>query len=377
MSSFSFDHLTLRTVAAAVPRHVITLDTSERRVAKFVKQMGIKQVHISITQQTPLDLGAVALEQALAHVGWQAQDLDLVLFDTQSAYFYGGVGESSLLHHYFNLRENCAVFDLPVGCSAFPYSLTTACAMAQNSADIKRIALFNGDITWHKFHSKDELLRQQEHLFGEGTGVVLLEKNNAPGTGGAPGAGGAPITTKLFALGHGYQDLFFYPNASHIWNLTAPSLVMPDGTQVAHEPGDSKLSLYMNGIAIHEFSTTKIANSIKEHYGAALKDFDYYVFHQANRQILQALTTSLELDPAKVLISLEHYGNTSAASALITICAQLAELKRPAHVFNASFGIGLSWGFSDFVLEPGTILPIIETDHHFTEHCLQPVTPEP
>ena len=52
---------------------------------------------------------------------------------------------------------------------------------------------------------------------------------------------------------------------------------------------------------------------------------------------------------------------------------KLHDLDRPARIFNASFGVGLSWGFSEFVLEPGTVSAIIETDHHFTEHALKPV----
>ena len=74
----------------------------------------------------------------------------------------------------------------------------------------------------------------------------------------------------------------------------------------------------MNGMGIHEFSTGKVVDCIKEHYGAQIKDYDYYVFHQANKQILNAITTRLELDPSKVLVSLDQYGNTSAASALTT-----------------------------------------------------------
>lgn len=131
--------------------------------------------------------------------------------------------------------------------------------------------------------------------------------------------------------------------------------------------------MHMNGMAIHEFSTGKVVDTIKEHYGAKLQDFDYYVFHQANRQILDAITARLELNPDQVLISFDQYGNTSSCSALTTICHQLHDLDKPARIFNASFGIGLAWGFSELVLEPGTVSAIIETDHHFTEHALKPV----
>lgn len=362
MSTFSFSNISLRAFAAAAPSNVIQFNTTERRVAKFVKQIGIEQVHISVTEQTPVDLGYVALTHALSRVNWQANELDLVIFDTQFPDFYGGSGDASLIHHYLNLREDCAVFDLPVGCSAFPYSLSIACSMMECSSDIKRVAVLNGDPCWVKFDSKENLIEQQQHLFGECTGAILLEKVKSSHYN---------ISTRLFAQGNGYKHIFLYPSSCDIWHSNASKLAMPDG--VITKQDSKSIKLYMNGMAIHEFSTGKVVDCIKEQYGAQIKDYDYYVFHQANKQILSTITARLELDPSKVLVSLDQYGNTSAASALTTICHKLHDIDRPVHIFNASFGIGLSWGFSDFVIEPDTVSAIIPTDHHFTEHCLQPV----
>lgn len=363
MSSFTFHNVALRAFAVAVPRHVITADTSDRRTAKFVKQMGVEQVHLSITEQTPLDLGYVALKHALAQVGWQPQQLDCVVFDTQVPDFWGGSGNSSLIHHYLDLREDCATLDLTVGCAAFPYALSVACSILSSSSDVKRLALLIGDCVWYLQGSKAELLANKQHLFGDATGVVLLEKSDFGHT--------PEIKTKLFAQGHGYINLFAAPSGRDNWHMDADQFVLPTGITVANHQG--RVLMHMNGMAIHEFSTGKVVDTIKEHYGAKLQDFDYYVFHQANRQILDAITARLELNPDQVLISFDQYGNTSSCSALTTICHQLHDLDKPARIFNASFGIGLAWGFSELVLEPGTVSAIIETDHHFTEHVLKPV----
>lgn len=363
MSSFSFHNVALRAFAVAVPRHVITADTSDRRTAKFVKQMGVEQVHLSITEQTPLDLGYVALKHALAQVGWQPQQLDCVVFDTQVPDFWGGSGNSSLIHHYLDLREDCATLDLTVGCAAFPYALSVASSILSSSSDVKRLALLIGDCVWFHHGSKAELLAHKSHLFGDATGVILLEKTEH--------AEVSAIKTKLFAQGHGYVELFAAPTCRDTWHLNADQFVLPNGVTVANHNG--RILSHMNGMAIHEFSTGKVVECIKEHYGAHLQDFDYYVLHQANRQIINAMITRLELDPDKVPISFDQYGNTASCSALTTICHKLHDLDRPTRIFNASFGVGLSWGFSEFVLEPGTVSAIIETDHHFTEHVLKPV----
>lgn len=370
MSSFNFSNVALRAFAAAAPSYTYKLDTSDRRTAKFVKQMGIEELHVSATEQTPVDLAYVAINQALAQAGWSTQDLDLVIFDTQGPDFLGGSGDSSLMHHYLNLREDCAVFDMTVGCSAFPYSLTVACSMLQGAEDVNRIAVINGDLQWAGFgnnntgtNSREEFLQQKgTQLFGECTGVVLLEKTQS--------ATKHAIKTKLFADGHGYKHLFSFPTKRDKWHFNAPEFILPDGSKVKNHLLPQS---YMNGMAIHEFSTGKIVNCIKDHYGAVIKDYDYYVFHQANKQILTTITERLDLDPTKVLLSLNKYGNTASGTALTAICNQLYNLDRPAHIFNASFGVGLSWGFSDFVIEPGTVSAIILTDHHFTEHCLKPV----
>lgn len=364
MSSFTFNNVALRAFAVATPDHVIKADMSDRRMAKFVKQMGIEQVHISTTEQTPLDLGYVALSNALNQVGWEPQDIDLIIFDTQTPDFLCGTGNSFLLHHYLNLSEHCAAFDLPLGCTAFPYSLTVACSTMQGAEDVQRVALLMGDLIWYQYQDKATMLAaNKQHLFGEATGVILLEKleaNSCP-----------VIKTKLFAQGHGYLNLFAAPSFRDVWQADASHFVMPDGVTVQYQPGH--IFSYMNGMAIHEFSTGKVVDCIKEQYGEAIHNYDFYVLHQANQQILNTITTRLKLDPNKVLISLDQYGNTSIASALTTICHKLHDIDRPVHIFNASFGIGLSWGFSDFVIEPDTVSTIIPTNHHFTEHCLQPV----
>ena len=364
MSSFTFHNVAIRAISAAVPDHTIKLDTSNPYVAKFVKQIGIKQVHLSITEQSPIDIGYVAINQALAHAGWTPEDLDLVIFDTQYPDFLGGTGDSCLLHHYLNLRQNCAVFDMTVGCAAFPYSLTVACSMMQGSDDIRKVALLNGDMFWwYKAKNKQELIAQNQHLFGDCTGVILLEKVNP---GESP-----DIKTKLFAQGHGYMHLIDAPSFKNSWHCSTSKYRMPDGEIVETQPGHG--FLYMNGAAINDFSTEIVVQSIKENFHDNIYNYDYYIFHQANKYILNSITSELNLDPEKVLFSLDQYGNTASASAINVICHKLNNIKAPVHVFNASFGIGLSWGFSEFTISPNTVRSIVSTDNKLTDHCITPL----
>lgn len=363
MSTFSFSNLAIKAVAAAVPAYVHTFAPNSRRAARFSKQMGIEQVHISLTEQTSLDLGYVALKDALAHVGWAPDELDLLVFNTQSPDLRGGVGNSHLLHKYFKLKESCAVFDLTVGCAALPYLLSVVGSLACCASDINKIAILSGDTKWMQYQSPEEIKASPVQLSGEGTGVMLLERVSA-----AP-----PLKIELYAQGQGYLHLFNLPSLKNSWQRSE-DYVLPDGAHWHVGPLDNRN--YMNGMAIHEFVTGKICDQLKSYFTQVDPAmFDYFAFHQANGQILSALCTKLGLAPERMLSSLKHYGNTSGASVLVTLSANADKLNDGAHIFSASYGMGLAWGFIEFTLPPHAVLPVSTTELCLTEHQLKPVAP--
>ena len=366
MSCFSFSNIAIRSIAAAVPSYIKKFDTSSTKVARFVKQIGIAQVHISVTEQTTVDLGYIALQRTLEKVGWSAQELDMLIFDSQTPDYLGGVGNSSLLHHYMHLREDCAVFDITVGCPAFPYSLAVGCSMLNSNTNMKRMAIVMGDNQWCYFSGIEAIEQKPTLLVGEGVGAILLEKVGADSSEDI-----APINIQLFSQGDGYKCLSFHFGTKNAWRRS-DRYEMPDGG-ILELKGASN-GTYMDGVAVSEFVSGKICDSIKEHYGDSLaNNFDYFVFHQANQQLLNKLGDSLGLPRVKVLSSLQQYGNTYCATAIITICSHLTSIKEKAHIFNASYGVGLSWGFSDFVVQPNIVCPIVDTDHRFDEHFLKPI----
>ena len=362
MASYSFEHVAIRALATAVPDHVKVFDQSTPKVQRFVKQIGIEQVHISVTEQTPVDLGYVALNEALAQSGWDASCLDLVVFDTQTPDYMGGVGDGSFLHHYLDLREDCAVFDLSVGCAAFPYALSVACAQLSVASSIKRVAVVMGDSQWIYFANAEAIAQKKTMLVGEGVGVILLERvaSEVP-----------PIKIELYAQGHGYKSLSFHHGIKNAWRRAA-AYEMPDGGEMYLQ--GASCGTYMDGSDISDFAKVKICAEIKAHCAPTFaSDFDYYVFHQANQSILDEIAANLGLDSSKVPSSLKHFGNTYCASAILTMCDQLCGKQGPLHIFNASYGVGLAWGFTDLVVPAEVICPIVATAHRFDEHFLKPL----
>ena len=365
MPSFQFSNVAIKAIATAIPANIKKFDVSNRQTARFVKQIGIEQVHISITEQTAVDLGYVALQQALDKAGWSASDLDMLIVNTQTPDFVGGSSNAALLHHYMKLDENCGILDTSAGCAAVPHVLSIAGSILENQPQVNRIALVIGDIQWMSYCNQEHINSVDHMLFGESVGVILLEKQKQS----------PELKIQLFADGDGYKYLMILNGVKNLWHQdsTATALQMPDGAIFTPDSSGRSWPLYMNGIAIHEFSTGRVCDCIKKYYGAKLNGFDYIVFHQANKQILNTLVSNLELDSSKVLSSLAKYGNNSGASPLVVICDHLHDIKESVHIFNASFGIGLTWGFTDFVLNPDVVCPIVYTDHVFKEHAAVPL----
>lgn len=363
MPSFQFSNVAIKAIATAVPANIKKFDISNRQTARFVKQMGIEQVHISITEQTAVDLGYVALQQALDKVGWSASDLDMLIVNTQTPDFIGGAGNAALLHHYMKLNENCGILDTSAGCAAVPHVLSIAGSVLESQSHVNRIAAVIGDIQWMSYCNPEHIESTDHMLFGESVGVVLLEKQkHAP-----------ELEIKLFADGDGYKYLMILNGVKNLWHQNGTEVQMPDGARFTSNFSGKMWHIYMNGIAIHEFSTGRVCDCIKEYYGSKLNNYDYIVFHQANKQIINTLTSNLNLDASKVLSSIANYGNNSGASPLVAICDHLYDIKDSVHIFNASFGIGLTWGFVDFILNPDVVCPIVYTDHVFKEHACVPV----
>ena len=361
MPKLSFDNIALRAIAAAVPSHVQAIDTSIRTNMRFVKQMGIKQRHISLTEQTSLELGYVALQEALAHAGWQASDLDVVICNTQFPDF--NVGNSFLLQHYLPLRPDCLIFDQILCCASLPYVLSSACTYLQQP-QFKRAAIVLGDTVWGMYPNREALLKADRFTFGDGAAVVLLERAVAQ-----------PLDLYLFADGSGFKYLFNSTSSTRNAWRHYEHYVVPDGS----EHGATQLGysyLYMNGFYITLFASKNMSDQIKELWGERILDYDYYAFHQGNKQIVDLLSMALHLPPEKVLTSYEEYGNTNGASPLITLCHRLAHNDRPLHIFNASMGAGLAWGFTDMQLDADVICPVRTTDLVFTDLLYQECAPQ-
>lgn len=354
MPHLQYKNLHIAALSCAVPSNIqkINLDPSDPNygyLKSFVRQIGITQRHISFTEQTATDTGYVAAVAALEKANWNAKDLDAVVFFTQTPDFNPGTSNSHIIHHRLGMRKDVIAFDIPLGCSSFPYSISV-CGSLLQQPEINKILILTGDVHWKNAKNLEELKSAQKFLNSESTTAMLLENEKGQD---------CSFDVELFSDGSGYKYLF--QPAAGARNAWRPFLKgeMPNGSVVGK--GE-----FMDGIEITSFATTTVVDSIKSflsHIEKSVDDFDGVVLHQANKQIVKTIAKRLNVDMGKVPLSLDRYGNTDGATITTTIVdAYSNSSKDKLKLLTAAFGVGLSWGVASIEIEPKNIVPIIEVD---------------
>lgn len=365
MAFLEFDNISIAALAAAVPEHIQTLDGTNLdadQVRSFQKYTGVMQRHISITKQTALDLGCAAARRALKKAQWDVGSLDAVIFMSQTPDFNAGTGNAFLAHYILGLREDVMAFDIPLACSSFPYGLSVCSSLLQQ-ASINRILMISGDTQWHFYDEGIPVASADgRFMFGEASTAILLEKNN----------NSLPIRISLSTDGSGYKYLFNpLGGCRNAWQKKQ-AFMLPNGD--VHTPSGN--FGYMDGIEITSFSTTKVVSDIQkflDRTSTPIAGFDAVILHQANKQIIKTIAKRLKADVSKVPLSLDRYGNTSGASATLTIADTFAgSEKENVSLLLSAFGTGLSWGIAALNIRPAVIEPIFTCNDRFEEGFVQP-----
>lgn len=366
MAFLEFDNISIAALAAAVPEYIQTLDgvttIDADQVRSFQKYTGVMQRHVSVTKQTALDLGCAAAHRALKRAQWDVGSLDALIFMSQTPDFNAGTGNAFLAHYILGLREDVMAFDIPLACSSFPYGLSVCSALLQQ-ASINRILMISGDTQWHFYEEGIPVASADgRFMFGEASTAILLEKNE----------NSLPIHISLSTDGSGYKYLFNpLGGCRNAWQKKQ-AFMLPNGD--VHIPS-GKFG-YMDGIEITSFSTTKVVSDIQkflDQTSMPIAEFDAVILHQANKQIIKTIAKRLKVDANKVPLSLDRYGNTSGASAPLTIADAFAgSEKENVSLLLSAFGTGLSWGIAALNIRPAVIEPVFTCNNRFEEGFVQP-----
>jgi len=287
------------------------LDTSD---AWIRERTGIVQRHVAEKSQASSDLALEASRQALAAAGVKAEELDLIIVATSTP-DYVFPSTACLLQAKLGVKGGAA-FDVQAVCSGFVYALATADAFIKSKQHKKALVVgaevFSRILDWND--------RGTCVLFGDGAGAVVLVSAETPG-----------IHASVLRA-----------DGSHAGMLSVPGNVC--GGSVIGSP-----FLQMNGQAVFKFAVKVLEESARETVAAAdmrLADVDWLIPHQANVRILDATARKLGLPREKLVVTVDHHGNTSAASVPLA----LDEFVRggrilPGHrVLMQGVGGGFTWG---------------------------------
>lgn len=342
MAFLKFNNSRIVGISACVPRHVEpTISTTDKYAAEeYMQTTGIIEKRFS-NDFTTSDLCQAAAERLIEDLGWNKDEIDGLIFVSQTP-DYILPATACVLHGKLGLKKSCLSLDISLGCSGWVYGLSVALSLLE-CGHIRKVLLLAGDARKHAVEEPDQ-------LFGYAGTVTALEY--------APGS--APIMMELGTDGTGY-DAIIRPGGGTRNPFTAQSLVLEDC-----EDGRKRHALQtrMKGMDVFAFGISTAPKSIKQlakQFGFDYSEYDYFVFHQANRMMNETIRKKLKLDEEKVPYSMTHFGNTSSASIPLTIVTQLTDkLSGHKKIIGCAFGVGLSWGSVAFECNDMSISPLVE-----------------
>jgi 3-oxoacyl-[acyl-carrier-protein] synthase III len=305
--------LTNEQLAAAYP---------EWSIAKIEAKTGIRVRHIAGPGECASDL-AVKAAQALFDSGAvQPRDIDMVLFCTQTPdYFLPAT--ACLVQERLGIPTDAGALDFNLGCSGFVYGLGLAKGLIE-TGQAETVLLLTSD-TYSRFIGETD--RSVRTLFGDGAAATLIEA--------VPPGGDQFIEAPVWGTdGRGGPNLIVRGGGARSW--TEP--VAYTGAHV----------LEMNGPEVFVFTANRVpalVENVLQRTGKTVCDIDLFVFHQANRYLLEHLRQKIGIPPEKFYLSLEDCGNT--VSSTIPIALKRASMERAVRfgdvVLLAGFGVGYSW----------------------------------
>lgn len=332
-------------VVACVPAQVtdnarFQAQFGAQAVDDVVKMIGVRSRRLADTGTSTRDLCRSAGRRLLDGLGWPADSVDAVVFVSQTP-DYRLPATACVLQADLGLPPGCIAFDVNLGCSGYPYALWLGMCMVQTGA-ARRVLLAVGDTVSKIVDPSD---RATALLFGDAGTVTALEATDE-------------ASEAHFVLGTDGRG--------------ATNLIVPTGAYKDHAAaGDPRLAqrdtacLFMDGGEIFNFTLRAVPPLVGRTQALgneAQAPHDHYLFHQANLFMLKHLIKKSKLDPDKVPINIEDFGNTSSASIPLLLTTRLAHVLRsgPRKLALFGFGVGYSWASASLTVGPLAVVDMVQ-----------------
>lgn len=312
-------------IASYVPDYVLTNDELSQMVDTndewITTRVGIKERRILKGEGLGSSyMGKIAVDRLLASTGTKKEEVDLVICATSNP-DYRFPSTASIIAHKCGL-SNCYAYDIQAACAGFIVTLQAANAYIRSGL-YKKVIVVAAEMMSSMTNYED---RTTCPLFGDAAAAVMVEPTEEEGIGVIDGV--------FHVDGEGLSHLVMkaggsaYP-ASH-------------ATIDAHEH-----FVYQEGRAVYKHAVTDMPTSsldVMKRNNLTVNDVDWFVPHQANLRIIEAVGERIGIPAEKILVNIQYRGNTSAASIPLCLDENKDKLKKGDKIVLTAFGAGFTWG---------------------------------
>ena len=336
MATFKINHVRMAGVAACVPSQIINNHDSELFIyeeekQKYIELVGVETRCVADESTCSSDLCYAAAEKLVLDLGWNKEDIDCLIFVTQTPDFKYPAS-ACILQHRLGLSQSCLAFDVSMSCPGWIYGLSTVASLV-SAGRLRKALLLTGE-TVSKLRSPYDKVNL---ITGDaGTATALEYRDTA-----------ADFCFDLNTQGKDYEAVWIrdggYRNPVNEHSLDY--ITCEDGIV------RNALQTYMDGASIFGFAIKRAPESIRrlmETFGIEDEKVDYYLLHQANKMINDKIIKKLKFDIEKFPSNIREYGNTSSTAIPLMMVCKLRGLLEDKHHLACGFGGGLAYASTYF-----------------------------
>jgi len=299
-------------------------------MSKTVERTGVYTRPVARSETTALDLGFKASLAVLEELNLHADEVDALIFCTQTP-DYVLPPNSSLLHGRLKMLQGVMAFDITHACSGFMYSMGIARSLVA-SGTAHKVLVVTADTYSRLIHPEDRSIRP---LFGDGAAATIV----------SAGQPRLSVLDMSFGTAGKQADRFIVQNGGfrHPRSSSALNVAVDRGGRI-----NSPDHIHMDGLGVLSFFNHAVPAAVREILARnrkTLDDISLFVFHQASRLALQGIAKSLGIPKERLVEDMEDTGNLVSSSIPVALARVLAQRSLPEGtlVLLSGFGVGLSW----------------------------------
>jgi len=298
----------------------------EWTVEKIASKIGVNERHIAAENETAADMGIQAAEKLFTEHKIDRSKIDFLLFCTQSPDYFLPTS-ACVMQDILGLPTTCGALDFNLGCSGYIYGLSLAKGLICGNM-AKNVLLITSETYTKHMHSKDKGNRT---IFGDAAAATLISTEGYAEVGdfsfGTDGSGAENLIVKTgaFREKNPKNDLTF------------------DDTNFVR----SSDYLFMDGSEIFNFTSRAVpvlVEDVLSKNNLRRENIDLFVFHQANKFMINFLRKQLEIEKDKFFVFMENVGNTVSSTIPIALYEAQKQNILEGNILLAGFGVGYSWG---------------------------------